>query len=385
MTLAPTSSLTPTLPGYAYTDPAVFALEAERIFAREWIYVARADELTGRGKVLRRRVGSETVILLRDRGGVLRCFLNVCRHRGASLCTSSETTVGNAIRCPYHAWTYAFDGRLIAAPNWTSMPEPDREASGLLPVHAVEWAGLIWVNLDDSPQPLAAQLEPQLSYRFGGEAGRISRWRIGDLVVGARKTYPVAANWKLIQENFQECYHCGTIHPELVDAIPSFARTAELGAGYQADGYGFAEGLDAFSITGEARYPLLPGLLPADARRYFGMVLRPNCFVSLLPDHVIVHRFSPVSAEETVVECDWLFDASVAAAPGFDPADTVEIFHRVNQQDFAAVEGCQPNMRSRAYRRGGVLVPLETETINDNYYRWYRAAMGSVGRVPADG
>ena len=376
MTLAPSSSLTPTLPGHAYTDPAVFALEAERIFAREWIYVARADELTGRGKVLRRQVGPETVILLRDRGGALRCYLNVCRHRGASLCTSAETTVGNAIRCPYHAWTYAFDGRLIAAPNWKSMPESDREASGLLPVHAVEWAGLIWVNLDDAPQPLPAQLEPQLSYRFGGSPDRIARWGLEDLVVGARKTYTVAANWKLIQENFQECYHCGTIHPELVDAIPTFARTAELAAGYQADGYGFAEGLDAFSVTGKARYPLLPGLLPVDARRYFGMVLRPNCFISLLPDHVIVHRFSPVSAGETVVECDWLFDASVAAAPGFDPSDTVEIFHRVNQQDFAAVEGCQPNMRSRAYRRGGVLVPLETETINDNYYRWYRAAMG---------
>ncbi|MFI5960257.1 aromatic ring-hydroxylating dioxygenase subunit alpha [Cryptosporangium sp. NPDC051539] len=370
-----TSSLTPTLPGHAYTDPATFAAEEERIFAREWIYVARGDELVPRGKVLRRQVGPESVILLRDRAGVLRCYLNVCRHRGAQLCSSDSETLGNAIRCPYHAWTYAHDGRLMAAPNFAAMPPSDRERSGLLPVHVTEWAGLVWVNLDAEPQPLERQLAPQLTYRFGGSPSRIERWGIGDLVVGARKTYTVAANWKLIQENFQECYHCGTIHPELVDAIPAFARTSELSAGYQPDGYRFADGLDAFSVTGQARYPRLPGLSAADERRYFGMVLRPNCFLSLLPDHVIVHRFQPVSPSVTVVECDWLFDPAVAAAPGFDPTDTVEIFHRVNQQDFAAVEGCQPNMNSRAYRRGGVLVPLETETINDNYYRWYREAM----------
>jgi Rieske 2Fe-2S family protein len=374
MTLAP-SSLTPTLPGDAYTDPRIFAEEAERIFAREWIYVARADELSTRGKVLRRKVGPETVILLRDRAGTLRCYLNVCRHRGAQLCRTDEASLGNAIRCPYHAWTYAFDGRLVAAPNWKSMPQADRDVSGLLPVNAVEWCGLVWVNLADDAPDLAAQLEPQLAYRFGGQSDRLQRWRIGELVLGARKTYTVAANWKLIQENFQECYHCGTIHPELVEAIPRFARTEQLDAGYQSDGYSFAEGLDAFSITGHARFPSLPGLLPADHRRYFGMVLRPNCFLSLLPDHVIVHRFEPLSPELTRVECDWLFDPAAATAPGFDPTETVEIFHRVNEQDFGAVEGCQPNMASRAYRSGGVLVPLETETINDNYYKWYRAAM----------
>lgn len=380
MTLSstPPSTLIPTLPGHAYTDPQVFAAEAQRIFSQEWVYVARVDELTGRGRVLRRRIGTETVIVLRDRAGGLRSFLNVCRHRGAQLCLTDEAVVGNAIRCPYHAWTYAFDGRLVAAPNWKSMPEVDREQSGLIPVAVVEWAGLVWVNLTDDPPPLSAQLASQLDYRFGGQADRIDRWRIGDLVVGARKTYRVAANWKLIQENFQECYHCGTIHPELVDAIPTFASTERLAAGYQPDGYGFADGLDAFSITGQARYPLLPGLQPGDERRYFGMVLRPNCFLSLLPDHVIVHRFEPISPDTTLVECDWLFDREVAAAPGFDPTETVEIFHRVNQQDFAAVEWCQPNMSSRAYRSGGVLVPLESETINDNYYRWYRSAMGEL-------
>ncbi|WP_432827128.1 aromatic ring-hydroxylating oxygenase subunit alpha [Dactylosporangium sp. CA-092794] len=372
-------SLAPTLPGHAYTDPAVFAAEQERIFAREWMYVVRADELTGPGRAVRRQVGPDNVIVLRDRAGTIRAFLNVCRHRGARLCLTDSAEFGNAIRCPYHAWTYTLDGRLLTAPNWSAMANLDRDRYGLVPVAVAEWAGLVWVNLAEDPEPLAAQLEPQLGYRFGGQPERIERWRLGELVVGARKTYDVAANWKIIQENFQECYHCGTIHPELIRAIPTFASFDRLGDGeYHTDGYGFADGLDAFSITGQARFPLLPGLAAEDERKYFGMVLRPNCFVSLLPDHAIVHRFEPVSPERTVVVCDWLFDREVAQAPGFDPSDTVEIFHRINEQDFAASQWCQPNMTSRAYRAGGVLVPLEAQIIGGWYYDWYRSRMGAL-------
>jgi len=108
------------------------------------------------------------------------------------------------------------------------------------------------------------------------------------------------------------------------------------------------------------------------------MVIRPNCFLSLLPDHVIAHRFEPVSPELTTVVCEWLFPPGTAA--GHDLGDTVELFHRVNQQDFAASERCQPNMRSRAYANGGVLVPTEQEIIGRWYYRWYRESM-DLGEV----
>jgi Rieske 2Fe-2S family protein len=90
---------------------------------------------------------------------------------------------------------------------------------------------------------------------------------------------------------------------------------------------------------------------------------------------VIIHRFTPLAPDRTSVVCDWLFAADAVAGPGFDPTDSVELFHRVNEQDFAASEWCQPNMRSRAYRDGGVLVPLESTIIGDWYYPWYRAKM----------
>jgi len=376
-TATPAAELPATLPGRYYTDPEIFRTEQKQIFGTEWMYVGRADALPKRGDVLRATVGTESVIVVRGRDGALRGFLNVCRHRGAELCLTGTTNVGNAIRCPYHAWTYGLDGNLITAPNWKAMADLDRARYGLGPISVEVWMGLIWVNLTADAPPLADQLAPVLRYRLGAEVERIDRYRIGELVVAARIEYDVAANWKIINENFQECYHCGTIHPELVEQIPTFADFEKLGeSGYQQDGYLFADDRSGFSLSGRASHDPLPALSPDDSRKYFGMVLRPNCFVSLLPDHVIVHKFDPVAVDRTLVVCEWLFPADLVARPGFDPSDSVELFHRVNQQDFAAAEWCQPNMSSRMYADGGVLVPLESEVIGNWYYGWYRGLMG---------
>lgn len=371
------TTLPSTLPGHYYTDPEIFREEQRKIFSVEWMYVGRADELAKSGDILRADVGTEQVIVVRGRDGTLRGFLNVCRHRGAQLCLTETANVGRAIRCPYHAWTYGLDGKLIAAPNFEAMPNLDRAQYSLGPVSVDVWQGLIWVNLDPAAAPLTDQLDPVLEYRLGVDASRIDRYRIGELKVARRFDYDVAANWKIIQENFQECYHCGTIHPELVEQIPTFASFEELKDGaYHQGGYQFAPGRDGFSLSGEARFDELPGLAADDSKKYFGMVLRPNCFVSLMPDHVIVHRFEAVSAERTKVVCEWLFDAELVDSEGFDPSDSVELFHLVNEQDFAAAQWCQPNMSSRQYAGGGVLVPTESEIIGNWYYRWYRNRMG---------
>jgi Rieske 2Fe-2S family protein len=157
--------------------------------------------------------------------------------------------------------------------------------------------------------------------------------------------------------------------------VPAFRN---LGGGapvtYDTEGYVFAPDKVSFSASGSAVLPRLPGLEDSDDRKYYGMVMRPNCFLSLLPDHVIAHRFEPVSTEVTKVVCEWLFPPSTVA--GYDLGDTVEFFHRVNEQDFAASEWCQPNMKSRAYAGGGVLVPSEQEIIGRWYYQWYRESMG---------
>jgi Rieske 2Fe-2S family protein len=373
VTVTPTSVFMPTLPGRYYTDPAIFESEKRNIFEKQWIYACRGEDVPAPGRFVRTQLGDESVIVVRGRDGKARAFLNVCRHRGARLCGTDSGDAGRAIRCPYHAWTYQLDGRLITAPNWQSMDTVDKSDFGLHPVHLAEWHGLIWLNLAADPEPFEDQVWPQLDYRLGGDRTKFARYGLADLVLGKRVDYEVAANWKIIQENFQECYHCGTIHPELVETLPQFRQLTADGA-YDTCGYRFAEGKASFSVSGAAHLPRIPGLEDDDDRKYYGMVVRPNCFLSLLPDHVIAHRFEMLSPETTRVVCEWLFPPETVAR--YDMSDTVELFHRVNVQDFAASELCQPNMKSRAYRDGGVLVPTEQEIIGRWYYRWYREAMG---------
>jgi Rieske 2Fe-2S family protein len=372
MTMAPSSVFLPTLPGRYYTDPAIFELEKRNIFERQWQYVCRAEDVPAPGRFVRTVIGNENVIVVRGRDGELRAFLNVCRHRGSTLCLTDSGDVGRSIRCPYHSWTYRLDGSLMSAPNWRSMAAADKADFGLHPVHLGEWHGMVWLNLAENPEPLEDLVWPQLDFRLGGDRARFARYDMASLIVGRRIDYTVAANWKIIQENFQECYHCSAIHPELVDTLPAF-RSLAL-ATYDAQGYVFAPDKASFSVSGSAVLPRLPGLEDRDDRKYYGMVMRPNCFLSLLPDHVIAHRFEPAGPELTTVVCEWLFPPSTVA--GYDLSDTVEFFHRVNEQDFAASEWCQPNMKSRAYARGGVLVPTEQEIIGRWYYRWYQESMG---------
>ncbi|MGI5460959.1 SRPBCC family protein [Streptomyces sp. CA-249302] len=297
----------------------------------------------------------------------------MCRHRGATLCTTDTGNVGNAIRCPYHAWAYRFDGPLITAPNWEAMSAIGRPSYGLHKARLEVWNGLVWVNLGDDDIPLYdGQLRDQLEYRLGPNLDVLDRYGIGELTLGHRITYEVDANRKLILENFQECHHCGTIHPELVEAVPAFQAPGLAVGGYNHDGYRLTEGHEAFSITGERRLPRLPGPRSDDDLKYFGMVLRPNAFLSLTPDHVIVHRFEPLSPTRTRAVCDWLFPPEVAREGDHDPSVAVELFHRVNEQDFRAAQWCQSNMTSRA---GGVLVPSEQPIINQ-WYDWYHASMG---------
>jgi len=216
------ASLVPSLPAAAYLDPDVYAAEQRAIFRPSWQCVARADDAPKPGDYVQVEVGGESVLLLRGADGVLRAFRNLCRHRGARLCLDPAGQVGRAISCPYHAWTYGLDGRLVGAPNLLEMPDLVKAEYGLHPVRLTEWLGYAWLTLSPDAPPLAEQVDPQLVERFG-TVGTLQRYRIETLVPGRTITYQVAANWKAVVENFMECYHCGTLHPELTAALPQFA------------------------------------------------------------------------------------------------------------------------------------------------------------------
>jgi phenylpropionate dioxygenase-like ring-hydroxylating dioxygenase large terminal subunit len=356
-------SLIATLPGASYTDAGIFAQEQERIFEAMWFCAVRASE-----------VGRESILITRARDNSVRAYFNVCRHRGAKLCTEESGEVKRAFQCPYHAWTYDLTGKLVAAPNLTKMPDVGRTEYGLAGVAVREWLGYVWVCLAEDPPPFDEVVQDVIARL--GDTESIEHYDIGGLEVGRRIVYDVKANWKLIVENFMECYHCATIHPELTEVLPEFADgyAAQYYVGHGAE---FGEDVRGFTVDGSEGLDRIPGVSEDQDRRYYAITVRPQVFINLVPDHVIFHRMYPVAADRTIVECDWLYLPQVVAS-GKDVSRSVELFDRVNRQDFDACERTQPGMSSRLYAKGGVLVPSEHHI--GEFHDWVQARLGAQPR-----
>jgi glycine betaine catabolism A len=376
MTATRQSSLLATLSGRYYTSDEVFAAEQTQILENMWICAARSADLANPGQFKKVQVGRESVLVVRGRDGALRAFLNVCRHRGAQLCTEPEGQVRRNLRCAYHAWTYALDGKLVAAPNIATLTDEsgmgiDRYRYGLITVALTEWLGYAWICLADDPPSFADDVIGDVTRRLGDPTA-IDRYGIDGLQLGHREVYDVAANWKLIVENFMECYHCATIHPELVEVLPEFARglAAQFFVGHGAE---FGTDIAGFTVDGSAGFEALPGITAEQDRRYFAITVKPTVFVNLVPDHIIFHRMYPLEPGRTVIECDWLYAPDVVTTRR-DLSRSVELFHRVNMQDFDACERTQPAMSSRAYRHGGILVPAEHHIAE--FHQWVVSRLG---------
>ena len=349
-------SLLRTLGGRDYVDPAVFEAECDGIFESMWFCAIHTSDIPDAGSFRTVQIGRESILLTRSRRGELRGFYNVCRHRGAQLCTEDSGQAKRSFQCPYHAWTYDFDGKLIAAPNLTSMPDIGREEYGLRTVHVREWLGYVWVSLADEPESFEHTVEQEILDRLGAMS-ELEAYDVSTLKIGRRITYDVKANWKLIIENFMECYHCATIHPELTEVLPEFADG--LAAQFFVNhGAVFGEEIQGFTVDGRVGLDKLPGIGEDRDRKYYAITIKPQVFINLVPDHVIVHRMFPMGPDRTVVECDWLYLPGVVDS-GADLDASVKLFDLVNRQDFEACERCQPAMSSRVYAGGGVLVPSE--------------------------
>ncbi|MEX5262330.1 aromatic ring-hydroxylating dioxygenase subunit alpha, partial [Kocuria sp. CPCC 205263] len=366
-------SLISTLPGSTYVDEAVFRAEQERIFEQMWFCAVRAGDLDKPGAYRTVQIGRESIIITRNRKHGIRAFYNICRHRGVKLCMEDTGEATRSFQCPYHAWTYDFDGKLIAAPNLTKMPDIDRQEYGLVTIPVREYLGYVWVCLAENPPSFEDDVMGDIQERLG-DTQAIEGYDIANLSLGRRITYDVRANWKLIIENFMECYHCATIHPELTEVLPEFADglAAQYFVGHGAE---FGDDVAGFTIDGSEGLDKLPGVDDDHDRRYYAITVRPTVFINLVPDHVIIHRMFPMAPDHTIVECDWLYLPTVVDS-GKDVTASVELFHRVNQQDFDACERCQPAMNSKIYATGGVLVPSEHHI--GAFHDWITDKIGDV-------
>ncbi len=343
-----------TLPGADYHDSAVYEVERERIFHRQWFYAVRADRIAAAGAYVTVDVAGESVLVVRGEDGLVRAFYNVCRHRGSRLCDDDQGSVRRAIKCPYHAWSYGLDGALIGTPN-VAPDEIDRATLGLWPVACDVWDGCVFVCLAAEPPALPA---PESFERFG----------LGGLVTGRRTVSEVRANWKILIENYNECLHCPTVHPELVQLIPSYRSGSVVEAGRDDGGVSLANRGVAFTLSGATSLPLLPDLTEADRTAYFGAVVFPNMFIDVTGTSAIVTALLPVAADRTTIVTEYLFRPETVGAPDFDCSDVVDFSELVARQDYVVCERVQRGVSSRAFGHGVYAAKDEAlREFNDSY------------------
>jgi Rieske 2Fe-2S family protein len=359
----------PTLAGRDYWSPEVFAQEQEAFWhGNAWVCVGRSEEIPNPGDYMTRDLAGESIFVNRNLEGEPRAFYNVCSHRGTRFLDEGCGNARKAYKCPYHAWTFDLDGKLLGTPNVREDEHFDRSRYPLHGIAVEEYAGFVFVNLSEDPDGLRSYLDA------GSETiTAFERFAMQDLRIGRRLRYEVAANWKIIVENYNECLHCPSIHPELVDVIPLFRFGEVWDEAIRDDGNQMIDGATSFTRTGKGTLPGLPGLLDEDMGRYYGTYQFPNLALNLHPDCVMYYILYPDGPEHTTVVSEFLFRPETIARADFDPEPTVEFWDLISRQDWDVCERAQKGVHSRAYT-GGVY-PRQ-----DRFLFWfnqeYRRALG---------
>ncbi len=335
-----------TMPREYYTSADILAEEREGLLARSWHCVGRAARLAQPGDYFLRDIAGESIIVLRDREGTLRAHFNVCRHRGTRICREESGRFGETIQCPYHAWTYKTNGKLVGAPH---MQDVEGFQMADYPLHAAaiaEWEGFLFVNVAEKPDPFDAAWAPMKD--------RFARYGLSNLAVGHRVVYDVKANWKLVFQNYSECLHCPTIHPKLASVLPYQSGANDLTEGPFLGGYmEIKSPNESATMSGRACGRLVSGELPADDRhRAFYYSIMPNLLLSLHPDYVNFYLVRPTAVDRTEVESEWLFHPDTLADPKSNIRDAIEFWDVTNRQDWDIVERSQLGISSRRYAPG---------------------------------
>jgi phenylpropionate dioxygenase-like ring-hydroxylating dioxygenase large terminal subunit len=359
------------LPREAYVDAGVFAWEHRHFFGG-WVCAGRTADVAAPGDQRAVSLGDSGVLLTRDEQGVLHGFANVCRHRGHELLPCGANAHKRAIVCPYHAWTYRLDGSLQVAPSFEKVDDFDPSGLGLLELPVQEWHGWVFVDRSGSAGAFA--------HHVGALEDIVAPYSPGGLRTLVRHDYEVAANWKIIVENYQECYHCSMIHPELCQVSPP-----ESGANLDLPGDWVGGWMDlrpeaaTMSLDGRSGGVAIAGLQERELRTVMYVAVFPNLLVSLHPDYVMTHLVTPLDVDRTRIECAWAFPAAAAEREGFDPAYAVDFWDLTNRQDWAACESVQRGLASQ-HSVAGPLAPEE-----DGVYHFVnRVARGYLGLGPDD-
>jgi len=359
------------LPAEAYTSQEVFDWEAANFFSG-WTCIGRSADIAEPGMQRADKVGDSTALLVRGSDGELRAFANTCRHRAHELLPCGGSTSARAITCPYHEWSYNLSGELFSAAGYRDMANFDMANFPLVSMNVREWMG--WIFLDPSGNG------GDFDRHVQGLAERLTAYGIDRLVVKGSHEYVIKANWKIVNENYQECYHCPSIHPELCSVSHSDSGENYLGErGAWVGGYQDLQAHAAtMSLDGSSAGTPIPGLSDHQMRTIDYIGLFPNLLISLHPDYVMTHRAIPLSPNETWVECAWAFPPEAIEKADFDPAFAMDFWDITNRQDWAACESVQRGLES------GQAIPGPLSPQEDAVYHFITMVARGYSGQPLD-
>lgn len=356
-----------TLPARYYTDPAVFEAEKEAIFYRSWWCVGHRSQLPKPGSYLTTEIREQGVLVTRDKKGVLRAFFNVCQHRGHELASGSGEA--KLLSCPYHAWTYNLDGTLRTARLTKALPDFRACDFALKPVRVEEFCGFVFMNLDPDAVPLKEQtgdLEQEI---------RTYAPRIDEMAYVRRDTFDIQANWKVVIENFLECYHCHPAHRDFVDLVdmesyrnvingPYVSQIAEAPRTTRSRAYAFERGEVDFG--------------------YAGWYLWPNLTIWIYPGEANISTMImiPKGPDRTVEHLDWFLptpeiSSQVAAAMTY-------MNETLQPEDIGLCESVQRGLRSRGYNQGRFVVDPAHPEISEHAAHHFQRMVAEALGAPVD-
>ena len=345
--LAPFPEEARTLPAEAYLRDDVFAWERRHFLEGAWFCLGRSSDLSEPGDQRAHAVGDDGVLLARGEDGRLRGFYNTCRHRGHELlpCGGAATNE-RVVRCPYHRWMYDLDGTFRGGPGLAAQAGFDRDdrSHSLVPARLEEWHGWVFVNVSGDAAPLSDYV--------GTVDALLADRDPTTMFVAAVHGYELAANWKVVIENYHECYHCSEIHPELCQiSLPGSGEDYEPTGTVIGGTMTLLPHAETMSLDGKSLGVPFPNLTGDALREVYYLELFPNLLLSIHPDYVMTHRLEPVAPGTTKVECAWLFPPQAKERSGFDPSYAADFWDITNRQDWAACEAVQRGMRGRGYRQ----------------------------------
>jgi choline monooxygenase len=352
-----------TLPASWYADSNVSALERERIFARTWQYVGRADQVTQRGSYFVSQAGHVPILVVRGRDEMLRAFVNVCRHRGHPV--ASGEGCRETLQCPYHAWTYDLDGSLRRAPRADRERDFDPSGLALRPVSVETWGPFVFVNPDAGAPPLAETLGdlPALVAESGVDLESVR--------FHSHHEWQIKSNWKVAIENFLECYHCPVAHPgfsKVIDVDPD-AYLLTVSDSYSSQVGKIRPSALAGNGQGKSQPPYVPRGAVTQAQYH---LIWPNTTISIEagPSNIAMERWVPDELGTAVEVTDYFFGEDV---PEEQIQEVIEFGNQVGMEDLALCESVQAGLESRMIPQGRLM--LESEPLIHDFQKKVVAAL----------